>query len=574
MGTVFLAKGPDGRRVAVKMIRRELAKEPEYRRRFEKEVAAAKRVRSFSTARVLDARLGGPPLYLVTEYIEGQNLREFVRTRGPLAGSDLEQLAVGTAAALAAIHNAALVHRDLKPANVLLSQGGVRVIDFGVARPLDVVSGLTEPGIRVGTPQYMAPEVFRAEPVTKKYDIFAWGGVVVFAATGRAPFDGRTATEVLHRIAHDPPRLDGLPKELGEVVAAALAKQPSDRPKAWELLELLVGPDEDVERSARPGRREPAPPAFVLCGGQQDAPYARRLVTYLRERDLPVRSVYEEPDVIDRLAGAPALIALLSPSGSNVVREGVDKAKSHGLEVFRILLDGRETGGPGYYDARGGLLPGEAEIRWLQRMAAATAEPSAAPGAGSGVPGEAGAVVASEAGSEAEAESEAGPAAGEGGSVAAATDDRFARLRRFLGAGRLVAADVETTELLLRAAGQSADGWLKEAERLDPGFLRDLGTVWTAGTGGRHGFAAQLDLRWGHSQEGSTRDFRALTKGFGWAEKLSGKPNTYHDWVTRNSYPPGFFPTLRNPANETQNGWYDRWRITVMTVHAELRRRL
>jgi hypothetical protein len=225
--------------------------------------------------------------------------------------------------------------------------------------------------------------------------------------------------------------------------------------------------------------------------------------------------------------------------------------------VLRILLDGRETGGPGYYDARDGSMPGNTEITWLRRMAGAAAEPVVEPAA------------------EPVAEPAAEPLTDSvADSAVEAPDDRFARLRRFLGAGRLVAADVETTELLLRAAGQPADGWLREAERLDPGFLRDLRAMWAAGTGGRHGFAAQLGLHWGHRQEGSTTDFRTLTAAFGWAQNLTGKPHSYHDWATRSTYPAGFFPTLRNPANEIQNGWYDRWRITVMTVHAELRRRL
>ncbi|WP_030171180.1 protein kinase domain-containing protein [Spirillospora albida] len=121
MGTVYLGAEPDGRRVAVKVVNRELAGEPAFLARFRREVTAARRVRRFCTAPVLDAELDQDPPYIVTEYIDGPSLEKAVRERGPLPGSDLEGLAVGVATALAAIHGAGIVHRDLKPANVLLS---------------------------------------------------------------------------------------------------------------------------------------------------------------------------------------------------------------------------------------------------------------------------------------------------------------------------------------------------------------------------------------------------------------------------------------------------------------------
>ncbi|HLV75866.1 MAG TPA: protein kinase, partial [Vulgatibacteraceae bacterium] len=128
MGTVYLAAEPDGRRVAVKVVNRELAGEPAFLARFRREVTAARRVHRFCTAPVLDAELDQDPPYIVTEYIDGPSLEKAVESRGPLPGSDLEGLAVGVATALAAIHGAGIVHRDLKPANVLLSSTGPRVI--------------------------------------------------------------------------------------------------------------------------------------------------------------------------------------------------------------------------------------------------------------------------------------------------------------------------------------------------------------------------------------------------------------------------------------------------------------
>ncbi|TDD25164.1 serine/threonine protein kinase [Actinomadura sp. KC06] len=243
MGTVYLGEDGGGRRVAVKVINRELAGEGAFRDRFRREVTAARQVRRFCTAPVIDAELDEDPLYVVTEYIEGPSLERAVADRGPLPGSDLEGVAVGVATALAAIHGAGIVHRDLKPANVLLSSTGPRVIDFGIARALDAADGPTRTGQFVGTPNYLPPELLRGEQVTPASDVFSWGCVVAYAGTGGAPFAGNTVPEIFYRVAHDEPKLDGLDAGLRDVVAAALDKDPRNRPSVQELLARLVGND-------------------------------------------------------------------------------------------------------------------------------------------------------------------------------------------------------------------------------------------------------------------------------------------------------------------------------------------
>ncbi|MCO6009504.1 serine/threonine protein kinase [Actinoallomurus purpureus] len=250
MGTVYLAESASGERMAVKVINLDFADDPAFRVRFRREVAAARRVRRFCTAPVLDARVDGEPLYIVTEYVAGPNLDEFVRDSGPMSGSSLEHLAVGVATALGAIHGAGIVHRDLKPANVLLSPMGPRVIDFGIARALDSVTEATRPGQLIGTPAYMAPEVIQGERATTASDVFAWGAVVAFAGTGSAPFPGATVPAVLYRITHGSPLLDGLDDAVRPLVERALDKDPARRPSAQELLAGLVG-------HARSGRAEP-----------------------------------------------------------------------------------------------------------------------------------------------------------------------------------------------------------------------------------------------------------------------------------------------------------------------------
>ncbi|KAB8197540.1 protein kinase [Nonomuraea phyllanthi] len=239
MGEVHLATTPTGGLAAVKVIHPALARDPAFRRRFEREVAAARRVARFCTAPVLDAGIDGNIAYLVTEYVKGPDLARAVHDQGPFSGSNLDALAVGIATALSAIHGAGVIHRDLKPSNVLLSPLGPRVIDFGIAQLVEH-DGLTSQAI-LGTPAFMAPEQVRGEPLTPAADVFAWGGVIAYAGTGRPPFGSGAAGEVLYRVVREDPPLDGLDEGIRGVVERALAKDPRRRPTAQGLLGELVG---------------------------------------------------------------------------------------------------------------------------------------------------------------------------------------------------------------------------------------------------------------------------------------------------------------------------------------------
>ncbi|MEV4166938.1 serine/threonine-protein kinase [Nonomuraea dietziae] len=241
MGTVHLAEDPTGQRVAIKVINPELSQHEQFRARFRREADAALRVRRFCTAAVLEAALDGDQLYVVTEYVPGPNLEEAVRQSGPLRGSSLDALAVSVATALTAIHGAGVVHRDLKPSNVLLSPVGPRVIDFGIARALDEIGGVTGTGELIGTPRYMAPEVLRGEPVSAACDVFSWGCLLAFAATGKAPFPGETLPSIIYQVLNTEPVLEGLEPALRELVVASLAKDPAWRPTAQQLLDQLIG---------------------------------------------------------------------------------------------------------------------------------------------------------------------------------------------------------------------------------------------------------------------------------------------------------------------------------------------
>ncbi|WP_433326787.1 protein kinase domain-containing protein [Spirillospora sp. CA-294931] len=239
MGTVYLGVDDAGRKVAIKVIRREHAADAQYRARFAAEVAAAQRVRPFCTAPVLSADPGAEPPYLVTEFVNGPSLSGAVAKDGPLRGADLEALAVGMATALTAIHDAGVVHRDLKPANVLLSPLGPRVIDFGIARSVEAAR-LTATGVMVGTPAFMAPEQLSGSDAVPASDVWAWGATVAFAARGSACFTGGTVPAIIHQILSGEPDLSGLDGTVLTVVRAAMAKDPAHRPTAQQLLERLI----------------------------------------------------------------------------------------------------------------------------------------------------------------------------------------------------------------------------------------------------------------------------------------------------------------------------------------------
>ncbi|MEV4640619.1 serine/threonine-protein kinase [Actinoplanes sp. NPDC049548] len=259
MGTVFLGRSPGGRRVALKVVRPEYADDPEYRARFRSEVTRARQVPPFATAEVLDADPAHDPPYLVVEYVDGPSLAAVVDGQGPLTGAALHTVAVGTATALAAIHRAGVVHRDLKPDNVLLPRGGVKVIDFGVARPVEAIGHHTATDQLVGTVAYMAPERFDAHPEAGfAADVFAWGALVAYAATGRTPFHAAGPPATARCILMEPPELDGVPQPLRDIVARCLAKDPAARPAAGDLLDELVAPRPGPPVHARPASRHRA----------------------------------------------------------------------------------------------------------------------------------------------------------------------------------------------------------------------------------------------------------------------------------------------------------------------------
>ncbi|MFI6085077.1 serine/threonine-protein kinase [Streptomyces sp. NPDC051217] len=250
MGQVYLARSDRGRTVAVKLVRRELAAQDEFRNRFRLEVAAARRVGGRWTAPVLDANTEAPVPWVATGYVAGPALQDIVSgPHGPLPARSVRILGSGLAHALQDIHSAGLIHRDLKPSNVLVTIEGPKVIDFGIARALESVTdaGLTRTGSLVGSPGFMAPEQVRGTAVTPACDVFCLGSVLTYAATGRLPFGtADTAVHVLmFRIAQEDPDLSELPEGLRELVSDCLKKDPAERPTPAQILARVGEPDDD-----------------------------------------------------------------------------------------------------------------------------------------------------------------------------------------------------------------------------------------------------------------------------------------------------------------------------------------
>ncbi|MET9480008.1 serine/threonine-protein kinase [Streptomyces sp. NPDC006638] len=266
MGRVYLARSNRGRTVAVKLVRRDLAEQDEFRSRFRHEVEAARRVGGAWTAPVLDADTEAEVPWVATGYVAGPTLQTIVSGEdgtghGPLPEPSVRVLASGLARALQDIHAAGLIHRDLKPSNVLVTIEGPRVIDFGIARALESVGedGLTRTGALMGSPGFMAPEQVRGDRVTAACDIFCLGSVLLYAATGRQPFGAADSgiPALLYRIAQEEPDLSGLPDGLRELIGHCLQKDPAARPTTAEVLARVAADS--------PGPGEPWLPGGLLA---------------------------------------------------------------------------------------------------------------------------------------------------------------------------------------------------------------------------------------------------------------------------------------------------------------------
>ncbi|WP_329391196.1 protein kinase domain-containing protein [Streptomyces sp. NBC_01716] len=228
--------------VAIKTIRADMDPHPSARKRFAREIAAAKSVRSPYTAALVEGRADDESAWLATEYVPGPSLAEAVADCGPLDVSSVRQLGAALAGALVAVHGAGLLHRDLKPENVLLSAYGPKLIDFGIARSVGA-SALTVPGTLLGTLLFMSPEhIDDQRTVVPATDVFSLGSVLCFAATGQGPFNYADRGVLFHHIRLGDANLGEVPEPLRPVVAACLRPDPAQRPTPNWVAEQLGPP--------------------------------------------------------------------------------------------------------------------------------------------------------------------------------------------------------------------------------------------------------------------------------------------------------------------------------------------
>ena len=307
MGTVYLCSSRGGHRLAVKVIRAELAADPNFRVRFEREVEAAQRVRGHVTAAYVDADTQAQAPWLATVYVEGPTLDRVIQD-GPLKVDVLRRLAAALAEALLEIHQAGLVHRDLKPSNIILASDGARVIDFGIAQAVDATA-LTSTHTRIGSPGFMAPEQVRDGTSSSASDVFSLGAVLAFAATGQPVFGEGSTDAVLYRVVHEQPYLEGVPEDFRPLIQSCLAKDPADRPGVNEVLDSVTGASSQAPYKTQ---MTTAPRTTVLLEPLAPEPVPEAPATRRHSKLLLAAGVF----VLLVAAGLVATVTLGSPGDS------------------------------------------------------------------------------------------------------------------------------------------------------------------------------------------------------------------------------------------------------------------
>jgi len=252
MGAVWKARDAEtDELVALKLVHPHLAEDPDYIARFEREVEVARRIDSPYVVKVLGygTREGVP--YMAMEYVDGQSLRDLLRTDGPMTWEQAKPIVRQVAEALGAAHEVGVIHRDVKPSNILIAADGTaKLADFGIARALDLTR-LTGSSTMLGTPHYMAPE----GAASPQSDLYALGCVLFEMLTGHPPFEGESQQAVLFKHLRDAPPTSTLPVEARPIAEWLLAKSPDRRPRSAEELATQLALERTRGVGAGPGTR-------------------------------------------------------------------------------------------------------------------------------------------------------------------------------------------------------------------------------------------------------------------------------------------------------------------------------
>ncbi len=379
MGTVYRAVDDGGAAVALKLLHPQIGADAQARERLRREVVALQRLKHPAIAAVLDAEADSTEAFLVTELVDGLNLADHVRAKGPLSADELHELAAGLRDALAAVHDAGVVHRDLKPSNVIVAEHGPVLIDFGVARAAGDDADVTSTGLVVGTPGYLAPELLAGADPTPATDLWGWAAVLAFAATGRAPFGVRPVEVVLARAGKGDVDLDGLGPVTAGALADALAADPDER----------LDPDDLVA-------------ALALAAAEGDEPDLDRTLALAMDDDEGDDDPDEGVDATEVMAAAAATVAVARTSGGKPGGKGAPKAsvgapvndgntRVMAVEAGETLVDldpaddespdeydddhdgfdddefdDEDSDGDEEYDKRGRLIYHDATVEWIE----------------------------------------------------------------------------------------------------------------------------------------------------------------------------------------------------------------
>ncbi|HEX4015365.1 MAG TPA: protein kinase [Frankiaceae bacterium] len=347
MGVVYRAEGRRGV-VALKLVRPELAQDATFRARFRREIQSCFRVSSAFTARLVDFDTEAESPWMATEFVEGEPLDQLVERRGPLGPEAQVGLAAGLAESLVAIHAEDVVHRDLKPANVMCTDSGPKVIDFGIATAMDALP-MTQAGMVIGSPGWITPEQLMTGEATPASDVFAWGCLMAYAASGVQPYGTGQMQTIFWRVLNQPPYVDRerVSPVLCELIDAAVAYDPAQRPDSAGLLDRLLSAARPIRRQHISPAPEPAPQeAPQLAGSVVDEKWVLG-ATVLDAAPLPVSLLRTDDsghpaDAVELVKGAnteletaPLLVDLMWSAA-----DGAD------LQVAALLIgdDGRSHG--------------------------------------------------------------------------------------------------------------------------------------------------------------------------------------------------------------------------------------
>ncbi|WP_285774016.1 serine/threonine protein kinase [Microtetraspora sp. NBRC 13810] len=357
MGVVHLATDPQGREVAVKVLRAEVAGDDVARRRLAREVETMRRVRSEHIAEVLDADVTGHRPYIVTRYVPGRPLDDLVKQDGPLDLEGVLKVAGGVASALAAVHSVGVIHRDLKPGNVLIVDGEPVLIDFGIAQAVDATR-LTQTGMFIGTPGYLAPEIIEGQVAGPEVDVHAWAGTLLYACSGQPPFGKGTLEMVFYNITAGKANIDAAPEILRPLLRAALRRDPAKRPQAAELAEQCA------RLMPRPARHRvpddiPTVPEFDSRGRADEIPTppvgpSRAAVLAAQEGPAPDRPAPDRPAADREYVSLLGEQAPPAPAGDGPLPEDGDPWPTRRVtpeELRQVRSGGSDLPAP--------VLPGE-----------------------------------------------------------------------------------------------------------------------------------------------------------------------------------------------------------------------